>query len=394
LFERAPGSQILLIPGSLSCFSPYMGVNFDGMNRIVRIVGSILLILLGGYLVWRFSFLIVYILIAAIVSIIGHPLVRSLDRIRIGKLKMPHSISTLITLLFLLTCFLSLFAIFLPLILQEAQTISKLDLNNITTQLKGPLRWIQDQLNWLGLLQPGHTLQQLIAEKAKNMVSMTNLTSFLNGLLGFAGSFFIDLFSIVFIAFFFLKDDHMFEDMVLLLVPEKHAEATQKVLHDSKKLLMRYFIGVCIEVIGGMTLITLTFVMLGVENALLLGFFAGLFNIIPYVGPIFGSITALALGLTEALARGELSSLNSLTLILVGVIFAVHYLDTMLFQPIIYSNSVKAHPLEIFFAIIIGGSLGGIVGMLIAVPCYTILRVIAREFFSKFRVVQELTKNL
>jgi predicted PurR-regulated permease PerM len=364
------------------------------MNRIVRIIGSILLILLGGYLIWRFSFLIVYILIAAIVSIIGHPIVRRLDQLRIGKIRMPHALSTLITLLVLLTCFLSLFAIFLPLILQEAQTISRLDINNITTQLRGPLGWIEDQMNWLGLLQPGHTLQQLIAEKAKSMVSVANLTSFLNGILGFAGSFFIDLFSIVFIAFFFLKDDHMFEDIVLLIVPERHTDATHKVLHDSKALLMRYFVGVCIEMIGGMTLITLVFVVLGVENALLLGFFAGLLNIIPYVGPIFGSVTALTLGVTEALASGELSTLNSLTIKIVGVIFIVHYLDTMLFQPIIYSNSVKAHPLEIFFAIIIGGSLGGIVGMLIAVPCYTVLRVIGKEFFSKFRIVKKLTEDL
>jgi predicted PurR-regulated permease PerM len=364
------------------------------MNRIVRITGSILLILLGGYLIWRFSFLIIYILIAAVVSIIGHPIVRKLDKLKIGKIKMPHAFSTLITLLVLLSCFLSLFAIFLPLILQEAQTISRLDLNNITTQLRGPLGWIEDQMNWLGLLQPGHTLQQLIAEKAKSMVSIANLTSFLNGILGFAGSFFIDLFSVVFIAFFFLKDDHMFEDIVLLIVPERHTEATRKVLHDSKALLMRYFVGVCIEMIGGMTIITLAFVFLGVENALLLGFFAGLLNIIPYLGPIFGTITALTLALTEALASGDLSTLNSLTIKIVGVIFIIHYLDTMLFQPIIYSNSVKAHPLEIFFAIIIGGSLGGIVGMLIAVPFYTVLRVIGKEFFGHFRIVKKLTEDL
>jgi predicted PurR-regulated permease PerM len=66
----------------------------------------------------------------------------------------------------------------------------------------------------------------------------------------------------------------------------------------------------------------------------------------------------------------------------------------MLYQPIIYSKSVKAHPLEIFIVILIGGSLGGIVGMLIAVPSYTLLRVIAREFFYKFRVVEKLTRDI
>jgi predicted PurR-regulated permease PerM len=65
-----------------------------------------------------------------------------------------------------------------------------------------------------------------------------------------------------------------------------------------------------------------------------------------------------------------------------------------LLQPLIYSSSVKAHPLEIFFVILIGGSLAGIAGMLLAIPVYTVLRVIAREFFSKFRLVNKLTKDI
>ncbi len=364
------------------------------MERILKTIGTILLLILGGYLIWRFSFLIVYIIIAAVVSFVGHPIVRFIDKVRIGKIHIPHGISTLITLFLLLGCFISLFALFLPLILQEAQTISRIDLNKISTELQGPLAWLQNELNRFGLLQPGQSLQAIITEKAKSFVSISTLTSLFNGLLGFAGSFLIDLFSIIFIAFFFLKDDHMFENIVLLVMPEKYSEPTRKVLKDSKKLLMRYFIGVIIEMIGGMTLITLAFLMLGVPNALLLGFFGGLMNIIPYVGPILGTLMGLTLGFTSAIASGEYSTITELSIKIAAVLFGVHYLDTMLFQPIIYSSSVKAHPLEIFFAIIIGGSLGGIVGMLIAVPFYTLLRVIAREFFSKFRLVQKLTENI
>jgi predicted PurR-regulated permease PerM len=364
------------------------------MNRVIKITGAIIFMLLAGYLIWRFSFLIVYILVAAVISVIGHPIVRAIDRIKLGKLKIPHGLSTLLTLLFLLASFLSLFALFLPLILREAQTISQIDINKITYQLHGPMAWLENKLLYFNILQPGHTLQEFIAEKAKSLVSITNLTTFLNGLLGFAGSFFIDLFSVVFIAFFFLKDDKMFESIILLLVPEKHAKAVQNVLQDSTNLLMRYFVGVIIEIIGGMALITCAFLILGVENALLLGFFGGLMNIIPYLGPIFGTAVGLALGLTGAIASGEYTTLTSLSVKIAVVLFGVHFLDTMLFQPLIYSNSVKAHPLEIFFAIIIGGSLGGILGMLIAVPIYTVLRVIAREFFSKFRVVKKLTEDI
>jgi len=364
------------------------------MDRILKTIGIILVIILGGYLIWRFSFLIVYLVIAAGISFIGHPIVRFFDHIRIRKLHVPHGISAFITLFLLIACLFSLVALFVPLIFQEAQSILQIDLNKISRVIENPLTSIQNELNRFGLLPSGQTLQEFIADKAKSFVSITSVTSFLNGLLGFAGSFFIDLFSIIFIAFFFLKDDHLFESIVLMVLPEKYSEATHKVLFSSIKLLRRYLIGVIIEIIGGMTLITLAFLLLGVKNALLLGFFGGLINIIPYLGPIFGTAMGLTIGLASAIAAGEYATITSLAIKITAVFFGVHFLDTMVFQPIIYSNSVKAHPLEIFIVILIGGSLGGILGMLIAVPCYTILRVIAREFFSKFRLVEKLTRNI
>jgi predicted PurR-regulated permease PerM len=69
-------------------------------------------------------------------------------------------------------------------------------------------------------------------------------------------------------------------------------------------------------------------------------------------------------------------------------------LDAFLIQPNLLGNSVKAHPLEIFLVILIFGTLGGIVGMLLAIPVYTILRVVAKEFLSEYKVVRELTNHL
>jgi len=364
------------------------------MDRIYKTIGIILLIILGGYLIWRFSFLFVYLIIAALISFVGHPIVRFFDKIRIGKFHIPHGISAFITLFLLFGFVLSLIAIFVPLIFQEAQSVARIDLKQVSIEFQGPLSTLQNELNRFGLIPAGQTLQGMIMETAKSLVSITSVTNFLNRILGFAGSFFIDLFSIIFIAFFFLKDDHLFENIVLIVLPEKYSEPTHNVFLNSIKLFRRYFTGVIIEIIGGMSLITIGFLILGVDNALLLGFLGGFINIIPYLGPIFGTVMGITLGFTSALAAGEYSILTSLAIKIAIVVFGVHFLDTMLFQPIIYSKSVKAHPLEIFIVILIGGSLGGIVGMLIAVPSYTLLRVIAREFFNKFRVVEKLTKNI
>jgi predicted PurR-regulated permease PerM len=74
-----------------------------------------------------------------------------------------------------------------------------------------------------------------------------------------------------------------------------------------------------------------------------------------------------------------------------GVYVGINMLDTYLFQPVIYSSSIKAHPLEIFIVILVSGYMGGAVGMLVAIPAYTVLRVFASEFLSRFKVVQRLT---
>jgi predicted PurR-regulated permease PerM len=77
-----------------------------------------------------------------------------------------------------------------------------------------------------------------------------------------------------------------------------------------------------------------------------------------------------------------------------GTLIAVNIIDNNILVPVIYSKSVKSHPLEIFLVIIIGGGLAGLAGMLFAVPVYTLLRVIAKEFFNNFRVVRKLTDQI
>ncbi len=157
---------------------------------------------------------------------------------------------------------------------------------------------------------------------------------------------------------------------------------------------MRYFIGVVLELIGVMTIITLGLLIFGIENAILIGFFGGIMNIIPYVGPIIGSCIGIMLGITGILVQGTFDELLPAFLKLSGVFLVANFIDNNILVPMIYSNSVKAHPLEIFFVIIMGGSLAGILGMLLAIPVYTILRVIAKEFFQKFRIVKKLTEQI
>lgn len=364
------------------------------MKQVLKYAGYILLLFAIGFLIWRFWFMIVWVLLAAVLSFIGHPLVRFFDRVHIKKWSFPHSLSALLSLVIIVLVFFGLVAIFVPLIVKQAETISKIDVELLAENLQGPLQWLDHTMHSLGVIPEGQTLQDFMVLKAKSVVNLGNVTTVINSFFGAAGTFFLGLVSVLFIAFFFLKDENMFEEGLLLFIPVKHHQAARKVLRDSKSLLVRYFIGVLLEVLGVMLIITLGLWIFGVENALLIGFFGGIMNLIPYLGPIIGTIIGITLGITATLAMGVYNELLPVLLKLGGVFLVTNFIDNNVLVPFIYSKSVKSHPLEIFFVIIIGGSLAGLLGMLVAIPVYTILRVIAREFLQQFRVVQKLTESI
>ncbi len=364
------------------------------MKQVLKYTGYLLLVALAAYMFWRFWFLIVWILVAAVISFLGHPLVRFFDKLKLGKWKMPHSLSTVISLMIILVFFMGLLAVFVPLIMHQSETLSKIDVNKLAQGLQGPVSWLDEQMHAFGLLPFGQTLQDFLVVKVKSLVNIGSLTSLLNSFFSVAGNFIIGMFSIVFIAFFFIKDEKLFTDGLLMIVPVKHHKATRSVITESKEMLMRYFIGILCELLCVMLIITLGLWALGVDNALLIGFFGGIMNIIPYLGPILGTTIGMVLGVTSALAAGSYQEMLPLVLKLIGVFVAANFIDNNILVPFIYSSSVKAHPLEIFFVIIIGGSLAGILGMLFAVPVYTVLRVIARQFFNQYRVVRRLTDSM
>lgn len=125
-----------------------------------------------------------------------------------------------------------------------------------------------------------------------------------------------------------------------------------------------------------------------------MGLIAGIMNVIPYLGPVLGTTIGLVLGIAGNLDLNFYDELVPLTIYMVLVFITVQLIDNTLFQPLIYSSSVNAHPLEIFLVIMIAASLAGIAGMILAIPTYTILRVFAKEFFSEFKIVKKLTRNI
>ncbi|MCC8034781.1 MAG: AI-2E family transporter, partial [Rikenellaceae bacterium] len=199
--------------------------------------------------------------------------------------------------------------------------------------------------------------------------------------------------SITFITFFFLRQDNLFRNMLIALFPRKYEENIDRALASVTKLLIRYFTGIIAESATVMLLLSCTLLLWGfpAETAFFMGFVVGVLNVIPYIGPIIGGSICIAVGIVTPLAG---VSLGNMALIIFGSVIFIQAVDNFVLQPFLYSNRVKAHPLEIFLVILIAGSIAGILGMLLAIPMYTVLRVFAKEFFNNFRLVQKLTENI
>ena len=330
--------------------------------------------------IWYFfHHIVIYIIIAGILSLIGQPIDRFFSRIKIWKIKMSGTLSAALALLTLFLFFFGVAVIFTPLVMEEANIFSSIDKETIMTALRDPMNSIDKMLHNLSIDYGGENLQNQLQEKLMSALSAANLSLFANQFFAALGDFFIAFFAICFLTFFFLRDKTMIAHGVISLFPKNYSDKVSNVFTESERLLKRYFIGILIEILLVTTLLSIGLSATGIKHALLIALFAGIMNVVPYVGPLIGGAFALLIGLTTNQDAAMLS-----VIIKICVVFPiVNLADAFFLQPLIYSSSVKAHPVEIFLVILSGAAVGGIGGMILAVPSYTILRVFVKEFFAK-----------
>lgn len=364
------------------------------MNTKRRWYIVIPVLLLLGFLAWYFSSIVIYVMVATVLSLIGRPLVRLLDRIRTRKFKFPHTLSALITLLVLFGAIAGIFALVVPMLINQATELSNIDTQAIVDAYRPQLDQWRDELLKYQMIKPDQDIETLISEKITNIVGKTNVSDIMSQVIDVTGNLFIAVFAIGFITFFFLKNERMLLNAVMLITPVDLQTEIKHVYIKTIRLLSRYFTGLVLDLTIVISLITIGLWLFGFDNALMIGIFAGMMNVVPYIGPLIGAGIALVLGLTGNIEPGVYQNVLPMVLEILGVLITVNILDAFLIQPTIYSNRVKAHPLEIFLVIMISGSAAGIVGMMLAIPTYTVLRIIAKEFFGQWRVVRKITEKI
>lgn len=353
-------------------------------NGILKAVGILLGLVLLLYFLYKIQSVLIYLAIAAVISLIARPVIIFLR----NKLKFANTLAVLVTMFMFLGIIFGTISMFIPLILKQGQNLSLLDINQLEYNIENLLT----QANEYFLARNINVLEQLKdVDIFSNFKAIPNL---LNKFVNALGSISIGLFSVLFISFFLMKDSGILNKGLLVFIPDNKESRFQKSLETIKDLLSRYFLGLLLQITILFVIYTVILLIFGISNAIVIAFLCALLNLIPYIGPLIGSVLMVTLTMTSNLSLDFQSQILPTTIyVMIGYAIA-QLVDNFFSQPFIFSKSVKSHPLEIFLVIVIGGLLFGVIGMIIAVPTYTAIKVILKEFLSDNKIVKSLTKDL
>lgn len=348
---------------------------------------------------WYFRNVIIYVILAAVVSLLGKPVMNLLRHVKIRKKSMPDWLQAVLVIVFILSIFLVIFTQVIPVVVGIVQKIFdnlsasdySLPVDTYTASVNAVNAWMISHFPQFG---PDFRIESAIGSFLRKTFDLTSLSSLIEYIASFFVSFGVGIFSVVFISFFFIKDPMLFRKIVGALVPDRIESRVIDAIGDIEHLLSRYFVGLLVEVIG-VAVLNFLFLWLiariGFNAAIGIAFITGILNIIPYVGPLVGTVIGTILAtVLKFSAAGLTIHFWGFVLVLLTLFMVTQLVDNFLFQPLIYSTSIKASPLEIFIVLLIAGNTAGVLGMLVAIPAYTVLRVIAGHFFGDIKAIRRL----
>ena len=367
----------------------------DKLAKYILIASSIAII---AGICWVLKSVVAYIIIAVIVSLLAKPIMHLTGKVQIKGRHIPAWFWATFSLILVVGTAITILSSIIPIISSIIQSVSVL---NMTEAVKGfsiPLadfnQFLQERFPSLG---DDFKIEVAVIQEIQKVFNINAFSSVIGSAASLLTNICVGLFSIIFMSFFFIKDDGLFTNIICAMVPDKHEENTQKAIDDIEHLLSRYFGGVILEVFGvalinfiGLWLIA----RLNINAAAGIAFITGILNIIPYVGPFIGIALGTTLGLilkySSAIPMGLDIGFWGFAAVLIAILYFTQLIDNFLYQPVIYSSSIKSKPLEIFIVLLIVGSIGGPLAMIAAIPIYTVFRVIAFRFFRHIKAIQRL----
>ena len=362
------------------------------INRTILVILFILGLLV--FSVWLFTDIFVYFSISTVLATILSPLTNLISRTYIFRVKLPCVLAILVAYAVVVGVVFSFVLLFIPLIIEQINVLSDVSFDEVYVNLSSPIVAVEDFLMEYNLIsEDEHSLTKTIKTNVFEVVSNLNFRNIINNLLTLTGGVFVSILAISFITFFLLYENGILSRIMISMVPNQYFELFISAIHKIEHLLSNYLIGLLLQMMAIFSIAGLGLSLFGVKYALTIAVFAAFANLIPYLGPLLGSGFAIIVGLSTT---GHFT-FDQLTVVLilkiVSVFATVQVIDNVLLQPLIFSKSVKAHPLEIFVVIFAAASIAGVAGMIAAIPVYTVLRVSVMEIqsgFASYRIFQTL----
>lgn len=364
------------------------------MNKIISFIKPVAGILAVAALIYFFPDIFLYFAIAVVLSMLGRPLCELFKKFHIKKFRFGDAVSSVLTMMVLFTILSLIFIFIIPLVNKEIIMLSKIDTDAVMAYFEKPIKDAYNFLIQCNIIRPEEDILKTIENKLYSIVNWDNFSTVLGSIVSTTSSLVVGIFSIVFLTFFLLRDPEIVHNIFMAITPDNQTTRMKKILTDSRVMLTRYMFGLMGELICMMILIFIGLTIFGVKNALIIAVIGGFLNIIPYLGPLMGGFIGVVIGIISNLGINAFDMILPNTLEIIGVFVAANLVDNFVLQPTIYSKSVFAHPIEIFLVILMAGNIGGVIGMIIAIPSYTLIRIIARQLFSEFKFIELLTNKL
>ncbi|WP_051348615.1 AI-2E family transporter [Peribacillus kribbensis] len=330
------------------------------------ILTLLIIVLLGkiDYLLWPIQQFIATIffplLIAGLLYYLIRPIVRLLSK------KLPKSVSILAVYAVVIGLIYAIIHFSGPAISSQIQNLSHTlpeRFKELSSQSEKTI-----QKHNLGFIQGGniketamHYFNKLSEKTSSNIVEIFSMITSIAAV----------LIVIPFTLFYFLKDDEKLRPFLLRYIPEEHELEGNKILLDVDKALSTYITGQFIIAFVDGVLMYVGYLIIGLDYALLLAVFAMLLTIVPFIGPFIGIIPALLVAL-------QTDSFMALKVIF--VLIAVQQLEGHLVTPNVMGKRLNIHPLTIIMLLLVSGSLYGFIGILIAIPLYSVVKTLIKNF--------------
>ncbi len=343
------------------------------LERVVRFAIGVTALGVLGLILYNYSTLIAYLILAMILSYILDPVVNRLQRMGLNRtLGITLTLSAVI--LFVVYVSTNVIPIFVAEMIELTNSLNIENIQRIASQVENRLASEYEFI-------PDNFLEEKVSGVIIELFDFGRLSTVLSDVVGVFTNIFSAVLVVPFAAFFFLKDGTKIRRDLLTLVPNKYFETSLTLIDKIEKRLGLYFRSVLLQSVLVAFSSWSTLSIAGLDNSLSVGISVGIANTIPYFGPIIGYLLSIIVSIIET---GDFS----LVLVCIIAIFIVQMLDNLVFQPFLFSRSADMHPVAILFIILIGAETAGLLGMLVAIPIATVIKITINQVSWSFNNYQ------